>query len=82
MEGDGRGWKGKNLITSFSVLPSSVGPHAGLCHQGKRPKPVEATITVSHIYSLTFARYANVVVAVPCTLHCPANYKIKIHYLR
>jgi hypothetical protein len=34
--------------------------------------------TVSRKYSLTLARYANVVVAVPCTVHYPANYKIKI----
>jgi hypothetical protein len=32
----------------------------------------------SHKYSLTFARHAAVVVAVPSTVHCPDNYKIKI----
>jgi hypothetical protein len=35
-------------------------------------------ITVSQKYSLTVARHATVVVAVPSTVHCPANYKIKI----
>jgi hypothetical protein len=38
--------------------------------------------TVSHKYSLTAARHATMVVAVPSTVHCPANYKIKIYYLR
>jgi hypothetical protein len=33
--------------------------------------------TVSHKYSLTVARQANVVVAVPSTVHYPDNYKIK-----
>jgi hypothetical protein len=33
--------------------------------------------TVSHKYTLTAARHATVVVAVPSTVHCPANYKIK-----
>jgi hypothetical protein len=34
--------------------------------------------TLSHKYSLTFARHATVVVDAPSTVHCPANYKIKI----
>jgi hypothetical protein len=38
--------------------------------------------TVSHKYSLTVARHATVVVAVPSTVHCPPNYKIKIYYFR
>jgi hypothetical protein len=38
--------------------------------------------TVSHKHSLTVARHAAVVVAVPSTVHHPANYKIKIYYLR
>jgi hypothetical protein len=38
-------------------------------------------VTVSHKYSLTVPRYATVVVAVPSTVHYPANYKIKIYYL-
>jgi hypothetical protein len=33
--------------------------------------------TVYHKYSVTVARYATVVVAVPSTVHYPANYKIK-----
>jgi hypothetical protein len=33
--------------------------------------------TVSHKYSLTVARHATVLVAVPSTVHYPANYKIK-----
>jgi hypothetical protein len=33
--------------------------------------------TVSHKYSLTVARHTTVVVAVPSTVHYPANYKIK-----
>jgi hypothetical protein len=32
---------------------------------------------VYHKYSLTAARHATVVVAVPSTVHCPVNYKIK-----
>jgi hypothetical protein len=43
------------------------------------PRPVA---TVSQKYSLTIARYATVVVDVPFTVHCPANYKIKVYYLR
>jgi hypothetical protein len=43
--------------------------------------PSSAT-TVSHKYSLTVARHKTVVVAVPTTVCCPANYKIKIYYLR
>jgi hypothetical protein len=38
--------------------------------------------TVSHKYSLTLARHATVVVAVPSTVHYPLNYKIKIYYFR
>jgi hypothetical protein len=38
--------------------------------------------TVSHKYSLTVARHATVVVAVPSTVHYPANYKIKVYYFR
>jgi hypothetical protein len=38
--------------------------------------------TVSHKYSLTAARHATVLVAVPSTVHYPANYKIKVYYLR
>jgi hypothetical protein len=34
---------------------------------------------VSHKYSITVARHATVVVAVPSTVHHPANYKIKIY---
>jgi hypothetical protein len=33
--------------------------------------------TVSHKYSLTAATHATVAVAVPSTVHCPGNYKIK-----
>jgi hypothetical protein len=36
--------------------------------------------TVSH--SLTVARHATVVVAVPSTVHHPPNYIIKIYYLQ
>jgi hypothetical protein len=35
--------------------------------------------TVSHMYSLTVARYSTVVVAVLSTAHYTANYKIKIY---
>jgi hypothetical protein len=38
--------------------------------------------TVYHKYSLTVARRATVVVAVPSTAHYPADYKVKIYYLR
>jgi hypothetical protein len=38
--------------------------------------------TVSHKYSLPLARHATVVVAVPSTVHYPANYKIKMYDLR
>jgi hypothetical protein len=38
--------------------------------------------TVSHKHSLTLARHATVVVAVPSTVHHPANYKTKIYYLK
>jgi hypothetical protein len=34
--------------------------------------------TASHKYSLTIARHGTEVVAVPSTVHCPDNYKIKI----
>jgi hypothetical protein len=37
--------------------------------------------TVSHKYNLTVTRHAAVVVAVPSTVHYPANYKIKLYYL-
>jgi hypothetical protein len=37
---------------------------------------------VYHKYSVTVARHATVVVAVPFTVHYPDNYKIQIHYLR
>jgi hypothetical protein len=38
--------------------------------------------TISHKYSLTVARHATVVVAVPSTVHYPTNYEIIIYYLR
>jgi hypothetical protein len=38
--------------------------------------------TVSHRYSLTVARHTTVVVAVPSTVHYPANYKMKIYYFK
>jgi hypothetical protein len=38
--------------------------------------------TVSHNYSLTVARQATMVVALPSIVHYPSNYKIKIYYLR
>jgi hypothetical protein len=38
--------------------------------------------TVSHKDSLTFARHATVVVALPSTAHYPTNYKVKIYYLK
>jgi hypothetical protein len=38
--------------------------------------------TVSRKYSLTVARHATVLVAVPSAVHHPANYKIKIYYFR
>jgi hypothetical protein len=41
------------------------------------PNPRGVT-TVYHKCSLTVARHATVVVAVPSTVHYPANYKIKI----
>jgi hypothetical protein len=37
---------------------------------------------VSHKYCLTVARHAAVLVTVPSTVQFPANYKIKIYYLR
>jgi hypothetical protein len=38
--------------------------------------------TVLHKYSLTVARHATIVVAVPSTIHYLPNYKIKIYYFR
>jgi hypothetical protein len=38
--------------------------------------------TVSHKYSITVARHATVVVAVPSTVHYSPNNKINIYYLR
>jgi hypothetical protein len=38
--------------------------------------------TLSHKYSPTVARHANVLVVVPSTIHYPANYTIKIYYFR
>jgi hypothetical protein len=38
--------------------------------------------TVSHKYSLTVARHATVVVAVPSIVQYSPNYKIEIYYLR
>jgi hypothetical protein len=38
--------------------------------------------TVSHKHSLTVARHATVAVAVPSTVHYPANYKIELYYFR
>jgi hypothetical protein len=39
--------RGANPIVSSSFLLSFGGPHAGLCHQGQRPKTVEATMLQS-----------------------------------
>jgi hypothetical protein len=38
--------------------------------------------TVSHKYSLTVARHATVVAAVPSTVHYPANYKLNWQIVR
>jgi hypothetical protein len=38
--------------------------------------------TDPHKYSLTVARRATVVVAVPSTVHHPGNYKIKTYHLK
>jgi hypothetical protein len=42
--------------------------------------PLDVT-TIFHEYSLTVARHTAMVLAVPSTVHYPANYKIKIYYL-
>jgi hypothetical protein len=42
-----REWKVANPLATFFFLPSFGGPHDGLCHQGQRPKTVEATILAS-----------------------------------
>jgi hypothetical protein len=38
--------------------------------------------TVSLEYSLTVARHAIVVMAVPSTINYPTNYKLKMYYFR
>jgi hypothetical protein len=38
--------------------------------------------TISHNYSITVTRRAAVVVAVPSTVHYPANCKIEVYYFR
>jgi hypothetical protein len=38
--------------------------------------------TVSHKYSLAVTRHGTVVVAVPSIVQHPANFKIKIYYLK
>jgi hypothetical protein len=55
------------------VLMATVLQHA---------KPTVCETTVSHKLSLTAARHAIMAVAVPSTIYYPANYKIKIYYLR
>jgi hypothetical protein len=46
---EGRGEKGANLIASFLFLSSFSDLHAGLSHQGQRPKMVATMhIYVSH----------------------------------
>jgi hypothetical protein len=46
-----------------TALPTLLNPHG--------------VASVSHMYSRTVARHANMIVAVPSTVHNPANYKIK-----
>jgi hypothetical protein len=51
-------------------------------HSVTTPLNPRGVTTVSHKYSLTVARHVTVVVAVPSAVHHPANYKLKIYYLR
>jgi hypothetical protein len=58
-------------------LPDIRGKHRTYDHSiAALLNPCSVT-TVSHKYSLIVARHATVVVAVPSTVHYPANYKIK-----
>jgi hypothetical protein len=51
-------------------------------HTVATPLNPSGVTTVSRKYSLTVATHANVVVAVLPIVHYPANYIIKIYYLR
>jgi hypothetical protein len=56
--------------------------HYACDHSVATPLNPRGVTRDSHKYSLTVARHATEVVAVPSTVHHPANYKIKIYYLR
>jgi hypothetical protein len=65
------------LTTGHTEHPDIRVKHCAYDHSvATVQNPRDVTI-VSHKYSLTVARHATVVVAVPCTVHYPANYKIK-----
>jgi hypothetical protein len=56
--------------------------HCGYGHSVAKLLNPHWVTGVSHKYSVTAAKHAAVVVAVPSNVHYPVNYKIKIYYLR
>jgi hypothetical protein len=55
--------------------------HCAYGHSVAKLLNPRSVTTVSYKYSVTFARHAMVLVAVPSTVQYAANYKIKIYYL-
>jgi hypothetical protein len=56
--------------------------HCAYGHSVATPVNPCRDAAISHQYSVTVARHATVLVAVPSTVHYPTDYKIKIYYLR
>jgi hypothetical protein len=78
------GFVGISIITNENSIAASKIIHT-IRHPDTRVKRCafgHSVATVSHKHSLAAARHATVVVAVPSTVHNPANYKTKIYYLR
>jgi hypothetical protein len=64
------------------MVPTVSHPDIGVkhCAYGNSVKPTWCYTAVFHMCSLTVARLATVVVAVPSTVRYPANYQIKMYY--
>jgi hypothetical protein len=75
-----RGEKNNSFILDVGTIrrPEMRVKYCAYGHSVETLLTPRGVTTVSHKYSLTVTRHAIVVVAVPSTVHYPANYKIKI----
>jgi phenylpropionate dioxygenase-like ring-hydroxylating dioxygenase large terminal subunit len=73
----------KKYVRFLSIRrPDTCVKHCAYGHSVATLLNRRGVTTISHKYSLTVARHATVVVAVPSTVHYPSNCKIQIYDLR